>query len=370
MSRMNQDITQTILKLHREIRHNCHHLTRMSIALYDETTGMLNNFSDSCERESTFMGYQARLDDVPSLKAIAISNKPRILEDIASFQTPASVTSHHTRELISAGYRSSYTLPLRYNQSFLGFLFFDSDEKNYFSEEVTTHLQTYAQLITALIFSQLFAIKTLDGALHTARNFSRQRDEETPDHLTRMAQYTRLIAAGVAKKNQLSDEQVEYIYQYAQMHDIGKVAIPDSILLKPARLCDEELYIVRGHVRKGVEITNTLISQFALDNLHHIDILKNIVAHHHERQDGSGYPQGLKANDIPIEARIVAVADVFDALTHRRPYKSSWSVDDAFRYLLSESGSLFDRHCVKAAVAQKEQFQLIHQRHPGHWHNG
>ncbi len=365
---MNPNITQTILKLHREIRQNCHHLTRMSIALYDETTGMLSNFTDSDAYESPLTGYQARLEDVPSLQAIVASNQPRVLQDIAKPQPPGCLSSPPTRALIAAGYRSSYTLPLRYNQAFLGFLFFDSDEKNYFSDEVTTHLQTYAQLITALIFSQLFAIKTLDGALRTARTCSHRRDEEPPDHLTRMAQYTRLIAAGVAKKNRLSDEQVEYIYQYAQLHDIGKVAIPDSILLKPARLCDEELYIVQGHVRKGVEITTTLIGQFALGNLHHIDILKNIIAHHHERQDGSGYPQGLKANQIPIEARIVAVADVFDALTHRRPYKSSWSVDDAFRYLLSESGSLFDRQCVQAAVAQREQFQAIHQRYPGQWH--
>ena len=117
---------------------------------------------------------------------------------------------------------------------------------------------------------------------------------------------------------------------------------------------------MKTHASKGKVIISRMICEFDLDGIHHTDMLKNIVAHHHERFDGNGYPEGLEGNAIPLEARIVAVADVFDALSSERPYKRAWSFDEAFAYLEEQAGSHLDPACVAAALQNKEAFHAIY----------
>lgn len=118
-------------------------------------------------------------------------------------------------------------------------------------------------------------------------------------------------------------EFVANVHRFAPLHDIGKISIPDSILLKPGRLDASERKIMETHVEKGVNVIDRMISDFGLHELPESSILKNIVRCHHEYLDGSGYPAGLGGEAIPLEARIVTVADIFDALTFRRPYKKA-----------------------------------------------
>ncbi|KZY32526.1 hypothetical protein A3729_19695 [Oleiphilus sp. HI0043] len=190
-------------------------------------------------------------------------------------------------------------------------------------------------------------------------NFTHHRDPETAMHIDRMSRFSRLIADELAHKYGFDDQFVEHIFLFSPLHDIGKISIPDSVLLKPGKLDDQEFEIMKSHAEKGKELIDTLLENFSLDSLNYIDILKNIAHHHHEAYDGSGYPDGLVAQDIPIEARIVAVADVFDALTSERPYKKAWSNDDAFAKIDAMAGTKLDRECVDALIKNRELVEEI-----------
>ena len=143
------------------------------------------------------------------------------------------------------------------------------------------------------------------------------------------------------------------------MHDIGKIAIPDNILLKPAELDETERSIMQTHTTKGRQMIDEIIRNFGLDSINQIDILRNIAEFHHEAVNGSGYPHGKTGAAIPLEARIVAVADVFDALTSRRPYKEAWSNDEAFATLQQLAGEKLDRECVEALIHNRDLVEQI-----------
>jgi putative two-component system response regulator len=163
------------------------------------------------------------------------------------------------------------------------------------------------------------------------------RDPETGAHVERMANYSRLIAERMG----LDGEECRQITQAAPMHDIGKVGIPDAILLKPGRLTEPEMEVMKQH---------TIIGHKILEGSKHLLIKRaaEIALSHHEKFNGAGYPHGLAGEAVPLSCRIVAVADVFDALTSARPYKGPWPLDDARAYLSAQSGVSFDPACVDA----------------------
>ncbi len=163
------------------------------------------------------------------------------------------------------------------------------------------------------------------------------RDPETGAHVLRMAHYARLIAARLG----VSEAEQDLLLHAAPMHDIGKVGTPDQILLKPGRLTPEELVIMRQHAQIGHDILAGSASPY-------LQAAALIALHHHERWDGGGYPNGLRGEDISLMGRIVAVADVFDALTSVRPYKPAWSLERAADFLREHAGSHFDPRCVDA----------------------
>jgi putative two-component system response regulator len=156
-----------------------------------------------------------------------------------------------------------------------------------------------------------------------------------------------LLAAKLARELGLSDRAVALIGRAAPLHDIGKIAIPDAILLKPAKLTGGEFEIMKGHAARGEQILLTLIRDLSLAELQHVGSLCHIARHHHERWDGGGYPDGLRGAAISVEARIIHIADVFDALTTRRCYKPAWSMEDASAFLRQGAGSEFDPELVE-----------------------
>jgi putative two-component system response regulator len=178
------------------------------------------------------------------------------------------------------------------------------------------------------------------------------RDPETGAHLLRMSGYTRLIARQLG----LPQQEQEMLHEAAPMHDIGKVGIPDAILLKPGKLSDEEMAVMRQHPLFGHEILNGSVSPL-------LQCAAVVALSHHEKFDGSGYPQGLCGTDIPLWGRIVAVADVFDALTSSRPYKQAWPLEKARHYLESHKGLHFDPACVDALIAQWPDVMIIRQQY-------
>lgn len=157
------------------------------------------------------------------------------------------------------------------------------------------------------------------------------RDNETGYHIIRMSKFSQLIALAAG----MSEEDAEMLLNASPMHDIGKIGIPDGILLKPGKLTNEEWRTMKTHTQIGAEILAG----------HHSELLKmarEIAMTHHEKWDGSGYPKGLKAEEIPLVGRIVAIADVFDALTSERPYKKSWPIEEAVAEINRQSGTHFD----------------------------
>jgi putative two-component system response regulator len=177
------------------------------------------------------------------------------------------------------------------------------------------------------------------------------RDPETGGHIKRIAHYSRLIALQLG----MTIEQQELILEAAPMHDMGKVGIPDSILLKPGKLDYAEFEIMKEHAQYGYNILNGSPSKL-------MQLGAEIALSHHEKYDGSGYPNGLKDEAISIYGRIVAVADVFDALTSERPYKKAWTIDDAVGLLRENSGKHFDRTCVFAFLLDMEEVLRIKEK--------
>lgn len=167
------------------------------------------------------------------------------------------------------------------------------------------------------------------------------RDEGTGNHVLRMARYCRLIAEWL----QLGKSECDEIEVAAPMHDIGKIGVPDLVLLKPGKLDADEWEVMKDHTRIGYEILRDSRSRF-------ISLGAEIARYHHERYDGSGYPEGIRGDEIPLAAQIVAVADVYDALTTRRPYKPAWKSADAVDYIRRESGRHFSPRCVEAFLGQ------------------
>lgn len=177
------------------------------------------------------------------------------------------------------------------------------------------------------------------------------RDPETGAHLVRMSRYTRLIAERLG----LPAAEQDLLLEAAPMHDIGKIGIPDAVLLKPGRLTDDEFAVMKQHTAIGRDILHDSPAPL-------LQCAAAIALAHHEKFDGSGYPQGLAGTAIPLYGRIVAVADVFDALTSERPYKMAWPLARAREFLRAEAGRHFDPDCVAAFLSAWDEVRAIHDR--------
>lgn len=337
-------VSDKVAFLHRVILKTCPYVHRIGVAIYDPGSDMLKTFAHSTQGDNPLRNYQCRLSEVKSLKQIADDRLPRVVNDL----TPLAGRREHTRRIRSAGFRASYTIPIYHNELLTGFVFFNSRHQDVFHEHGLTYLDTMARLISLLVSVELQQVQTLYGALKMATSFSGHKDPETGAHLERMARFSRLIAQGIAADYGLSDEFVEAIFWFAPMHDVGKIAIPDHIMRKPGKLSDDEFAIMKTHATRGREIIRNMLGNFNLDASGMGEMIGNIAEFHHENIDGSGYPEGRKGFDIPVEARIIAVADVFDALTSERCYKPAWSNEEAFAALRDMSAWKLDPICVDA----------------------
>lgn len=161
------------------------------------------------------------------------------------------------------------------------------------------------------------------------------KDNETGMHVIRMSHYSYLLSKAIGA----NDEWCDLLFEAAPMHDIGKIGTPDSILLKPGRLDENEWLEMQNHVGYGVQILGDYDSPL-------LNLAREVVLGHHEKWDGSGYPNGYSGEAIPLSARIVAIADVFDALTSERPYKQAWSIEKAGQLLVEQAGHHFDPNLV------------------------
>ena len=346
--------------LHTQVRHHHPQVHRIAIALYDARHGLLKTYVNSSDVTDPLALYERPLSDVPSLAELASRRESRVIHDFTLLPPPHG---EHTVWLLARGYRSSYTVPLYQSGTLLGFLFFDSRKPGAFDGRLPEDLQIYVQLCRLSVLNVFNLSHAVEGMVKVARGLAHLRDIETGRHLDRMSSYARLIAQRVARHFSLDDEFIEHLYLFSPLHDIGKVGIPDSILLKPGRLTDPERRLMQGHVELGLKLIDEVMQEAGLVATPYISILRNIVGGHHELLDGSGYPRGLRGDDIPMEARIVTIADIFDALTSERPYKRPWSNEEALAELarMSTCGQL-DPVCVSALASCIGEVSTIQKR--------
>lgn len=267
--------------------------------------------------------------EIPQLMITARGDNEAIrLEAIEAGATDFLIKPLHAAEFIA---RATNLAQLRHSQRLL------QDQTKLLEHEVskaTQHIQ--ARELESL------------GVIGRAAEY---KDMETANHVRRVAAYSELVAQGLG----LSSDAVTILQYAVPLHDIGKIGIPDSILLKPGRLNSQEWQVMRQHTTIGYSILQPCNSQYLQAGA--------IIAHsHHEKYDGSGYPQGLKGEDIPLYGRIAALADVFDALTTRRPYKEPWSFDRAFATLQADRGSHFDPQVVDTFLAEEKAITSIYER--------
>ncbi len=195
--------------------------------------------------------------------------------------------------------------------------------------------------------------------IHRLARAAEYRDNETGMHVIRISKLCERLARGLG----LSDDECHLIRHASPMHDIGKIGIPDQILLKPGKLTLKEWSVMKTHAEIGALILSGSESEF-------LQMAEIIAGSHHERWDGSGYPRGLKEDEIPMVSRIVTVCDVFDALTSDRPYKKAWSVEDTVVEMESQSGKLFDPHVLRTFMTLLPEMIAISEQFSDNAHQG
>ncbi|MEO5333160.1 MAG: response regulator [Magnetococcus sp. YQC-5] len=217
----------------------------------------------------------------------------------------------------------------------------------------TKHMADQIKVRTAqLMIQNLELAETRQEVIRQLGRAAEYRDNETGMHVMRMSRYVRLLAL----HSGLSEPEAELLMLAAPMHDLGKIGIPDNILLKPGKLTEEEFAIIQTHCEIGYNIIGEQRSMI-------LNIGALIALTHHEKWNGYGYPRKLVAEVIPIEGRLVAIADVFDALTSVRPYKKAWSVDDALNLIAKEAGEHFDFRLATIFVGLKSKIVEIMQQY-------
>ena len=271
-----------------------------------------------------------------------------------------------TQSVMMTGIRSVMLAPLLVKDKLLGVIYLDSLLRaGCFEENDLKLFSVLAKMVSTAVDRNLKTVKVeeqseaLDvaqeklnqAAEETILRLSRAaefRDGETSDHLTRVSHYCEAIGHQL----NLGEERVEAIKVASLLHDVGKLGIPDSIMLKPGRFTDYERSVMQQHTLFGAKILGNSQSPI-------ISLAAEIALRHHEKWDGSGYPNGLSGTDIPLAARIVAMADVFDAVSSARRYKESYSLDDSFSLIQKESGSHFDPEIVEAFLTLRPKIEQI-----------
>lgn len=350
-------LAERLALLHARLQDLVPSIHRVAFALYQPGNDLLSTYISHNSQPPNLTFYDHRLASIPSLKHLADTRQCRVIHDMAA-ELPK--ISPHTRWLLEQRWRSSYTVPLYWGGELLGFLFFNAFEPGVFTPEHLEQLAPSVELIGALLIHEVAVMNSLRVAVKLALRMTGLRDPETGAHVERVSLYSRLIAMTLGPKLGLRTDFAEDLYLFAALHDVGKVAIPDAVLRKPGPLDPPERRVMDNHVGRGVELVDQMIAGLHLVADPKMEQLRNVVAGHHEKLDGTGYPFGLRGEQISLEARIVAVADIYDALTQARVYKPALSEEESVRILNDMvQAQHLDPLCVTALLEAREQRQAI-----------
>lgn len=224
--------------------------------------------------------------------------------------------------------------------------------KPFIPEELSVRLRTAERIL---------GLESRDMIIFAMAKLAESRDTDTGAHLERVRSYSAILASGLAEEEKFRDRItpafISRIHQSSPLHDIGKVGIPDYVLLKPGRLTEAEFEIMKTHAAIGAETLNSVLTNHAAGGF--LEMARDIAGCHHERFDGTGYPAGLKAEEIPLAARIFSLADVYDALVSKRVYKAAFSHEVAADIILQGKGTQFDPDVVDAFVRLQPELKKI-----------
>ncbi|MGL1904426.1 MAG: response regulator [Fibrobacterales bacterium] len=233
-----------------------------------------------------------------------------------------------------------------------------------FKARVKVHLKIKRHFddLQSLVKGQTLGVDLMQRVLiESIGEMAKYRDPETGGHIKRTQNYVKALAIEMQHnqkyRKMLNESYIDMLHMTAQLHDVGKIQIPDSILLKPGQLSRIEFKEMKKHVQYGVEILDT-VSHKLRDN-GHFTVARDLIGYHHEKWDGSGYPNGLKGDDIPLAGRIMAIADVYDALISKRVYKEPLSQESAVAIITEGSGTHFDPELVAGFLRIQETFRKI-----------
>ncbi len=300
-----------------------------------------------------------------SLGRLIDSKEVRLINDLEAYSS-SRPQSESTRKILQEGIKSSLTLPLYVSDKCIGFLFFSSTEKNVYNQ---SHVGFIKMMADPLANSIQKSFIHEDLILTTINGFAKlveERDADTGDHLERMKAYCELVAKIALEnpicKNEINEQLLFTVARHSVLHDIGKIGIPDAILLKNGRLTTEEFEVIKTHPVIGARILEEMSLNAGQQENNIFNDAIDIVKYHHEKFDGTGYPEGLKGKDIPMVARIVAIGDVFDALSSKRVYKDKFGFEASFEILTESSGTHFDPDLIELVVNHKDDFYQLYEK--------
>jgi putative two-component system response regulator len=208
--------------------------------------------------------------------------------------------------------------------------------------------------------------KLQNGIIFVFADMVENRDDNTGGHVERTEYYIRILVEAMVKRgvyaDTIRDMDMELLSLSARLHDVGKIAIPDRVLNKPGKLDDDEWMIMKTHANEGEHVIDAMVAR--TDNVEFLRHAKLFAGYHHERWDGTGYPYGLKDTKIPIQGRIMAIADVYDALVSSRPYKNALSDDEAFEIVKEGAGKHFDPYIIDVFLELQNEFREIKLKYP------
>jgi len=308
-------------------------------------------------------GFEIGFKDT-RLTSILETKKPIITKNIRD-ELLFRPNSESLQLLDKEGIKSNMIIPLISNGTVLGFLFFSSVKENNYDERTVQLGVKISNEISNILDKTYLTKKMFSTATRTFASLVEKRDNETGNHIIRMTAYSKKIAEALTKDVDCSyrvpESFIKDIANYASIHDIGKIGIPDNILKKPGKLTEEERRVMQTHSTIGGNILKELEQSLKIFNRDFYKTAIDIANYHHERWDGRGYPEGLSGTEIPLAARIVSIADVFDALSSSRVYKDNYGFEESVKIINEGSGTQFDPYLVEVFNELLPQIQRIYE---------
>lgn len=337
-------------------------MLRMDVSKQKMVVGHIYSDEEQILREGDIVSVKHPvLEDVFDKNKVVIFN--HLKEDLKKY----NVEDDFFKKLVFMNMQSMIIFPLFIRGDERVILIFSTNKKNAYK---TSHRELLSNITSQVshAFERTIGMESLViSAVEGLAKLAESRDPETGDHLVRMSLYSYVLAQELYDdgiyQGEYGSSYPRQVYNFAPMHDIGKVGIEDSILLKPGKLTDEQWLEMKNHPVIGANVLRRCESQVNLSGHSMFKIGIEIAEGHHEKFDGSGYPYQRKGREIPLSARIVALADVFDALTSRRPYKEAWSVEKALELIDEESGKHFDPNVVNAFKKALPKIMEIYNEH-------